>query len=151
MLHMLEIGIELLQPVAVAHEHEDLIEQMLERRLIEQRLDVRALVMRRHEHRSIDMRTQWIGGVSGDRDDLALPLAKLTTKMIESAVLSVLGKHHHHMAALGARDVRRHQHGICVPSTFCVAYSGISMTAVLPDASCRGLPFAVSTSSSCRS
>ncbi len=102
MLDVLEIGIQLLQAVAVAHEHEYLIEQMLERRLIKQRLNVGSLVMRRHEQGGIRMRAQWIRCMSRDRDDLALPISKLTTKLVERRVLPLLGEHHQHIAAHGA-------------------------------------------------
>ena len=52
--------------------------------------------------------------MSGDRDDLALPFAKLTTELVERGLLAVLGKHHQYIAALGARDARHHQHCVCV-------------------------------------
>lgn len=114
MLHALEIGIQLLQAIAVAHEHEHLIEQMLKRRLIEQQLNVGALVVRRHQQSGIGVRAQRIGSMSCDRDDFALPIAKLTTKLIERGVLSLFGERHQHVTAIGDRDARGHQHSVCV-------------------------------------
>jgi CubicO group peptidase (beta-lactamase class C family) len=50
------------------------------------------VLVRRHQQRGIGMHTQRIGGMAGDRDDLVLPIAKLTAAPIERGVLPLFGE-----------------------------------------------------------
>src|SRR5690606_2639696 len=73
-----EIGLETREAVAIlAQQDEDEVEQMVQRALVQQRLDVRAIVVGGNEQGMVGMRAQRIGRVPGDGHDASAPLAEL--------------------------------------------------------------------------
>ena len=48
-----------------AQQHEDLVDQVLQRGLVEQGLDVRALVVRGHQQRQVGLGAQGVAAVAG--------------------------------------------------------------------------------------
>src|SRR6185369_5664055 len=78
-LDALVVGNEFVEPAfaVLAQQYEDHVEQVAQGRLIQQRLDVRALVVRRYEQRLIRVRPQRIGAVPRNRNHLAAAFAEL--------------------------------------------------------------------------